>query len=252
MRKDDSLIGQKFGRLVALERVGSIQNGPRSTSALWLCKCDCGNFLKVRGSYLKRGHTKSCGCLVKEGRRPKVDVTGHKFGWLLALERVVVERSYGRKEGRWRCVCDCGKEIVIPHSRLLTGNTKSCGCKRGRPLEYGRGARNSILSRYKKNAQMAGREWLLTEKMFDSLTSGSCHYCGQLPTNVHSTYTSFGEFHYNGIDRKDSNLGYTPDNVVPCCKECQKAKSNTPYSKFVDFLCRAGKFQLQLSTVESK
>jgi hypothetical protein len=249
MRKVVSLIGQQFGRLLVLERAGSIQDGPRSTSVLWLCRCDCGNLLKVRGSYLKLGHTKSCGCLVKEGRPPEVDITGRKFGWLTAVERVMFHHPSGKKEGRWRCVCDCGKEVVIPHSRLLTGNTKSCGCKRGRPLKYGQGARNSILSRYKKNARTAKREWSLTEELFDCLTLGDCHYCGQAPTNVHSTYTSFGEFHYNGIDRKDSDLGYTPDNVVSCCKECQKAKSNTPYLQFVNFLRRAGKFQLQLSTV---
>jgi len=250
MRSVVNLIGKRFGRLIVLSRAGSVRNGPRSSSLLWLVHCDCGVETKVRGSLLKGGHTKSCGCLSKEGRPPETDITDRKFGWLTALERIIVEHPSGRKEGRWRCVCGCGKEAVIPLVRLLNGNSKSCGCKRGRPLEYGQGARNSILSRYRKNAQTASREWLLTEEMFDYLTSGNCHYCGQPPTNVHSTYTSFGEFRYNGIDRKDSDLGYIPNNVVSCCKECQKAKSNTPYSQFVNFLCRAGKFQLQLSTVE--
>lgn len=33
---------------------------------LWLCKCDCENKTIVRGSSLKIGDTKSCGCLQKE------------------------------------------------------------------------------------------------------------------------------------------------------------------------------------------
>ena len=30
---------------------------------MWLCKCDCGNSSVVSVSDLRRGHTKSCGCL---------------------------------------------------------------------------------------------------------------------------------------------------------------------------------------------
>jgi hypothetical protein len=186
----------------------------------------------------------------REGRKPSVDLTEQRFGRLVAVHRVVITKDSGRKEGVWLCRCDCGESTQVRCSALLNGNTKSCGCYRGRPLKSGRSSRNSILSRYKRNAHIAGRPWLLTEELFDCLTSGNCHYCGQAPTNVHSTHTSFGEFHYNGIDRKDSDLGYTPDNVVSCCKECQKAKSNVPYAQFINFLCRAGKFQLQLSTVE--
>lgn len=29
---------------------------------------------------------------------------------------------------------------------------------------------------------------------------------------------------YNGVDRLDSSMGYTPDNCVPCCWECNNMK----------------------------
>jgi hypothetical protein len=32
------------------------------------------------------------------------------------------------KKRLWRCLCDCGKEVVIPSGSLATGNTQSCGC----------------------------------------------------------------------------------------------------------------------------
>ena len=35
---------------------------------MWLCKCDCGNFITVLSSSLKREHTRSCGCLSIETR----------------------------------------------------------------------------------------------------------------------------------------------------------------------------------------
>ena len=54
---------QRFGRLVVLARAETIRgNG----NARWLCRCDCGNELIIRGDLLRRGLTKSCGCLVVE------------------------------------------------------------------------------------------------------------------------------------------------------------------------------------------
>lgn len=55
------LTGQRFGRLVALTRVGS-----RGNKALWLCRCDCGIEKLMVGTSLTRGHTKSCGCWRRE------------------------------------------------------------------------------------------------------------------------------------------------------------------------------------------
>jgi hypothetical protein len=187
--------------------------------------------------------------MTREGRKPSVDLVGQKFGQLVATRRVIVTKESGRKEGVWLCLCDCGKETHVRCSALLNGNTKSCGCYRGRPLESGRSARNSVLYRYKENARKANREWGLSDALFDGLTSADCHYCGNPPTNNHKLCTGFGEFRYNGIDRKDSRLGYTPDNVVPCCKVCQKAKSNLPYEVFTSLLIRGGGHLTKYSTI---
>lgn len=54
--------GQRFGRLTCLKYVGHNEG----RSALWLCKCDCGNEV-VKCIYdMKKGRTNSCGCLRKE------------------------------------------------------------------------------------------------------------------------------------------------------------------------------------------
>ena len=54
-----------------------------------------------------------------------IDITGQRFGRLIALERVV-EGQYRR----WRCVCDCGREKLVNPSNLKSGMTQSCGCYR--------------------------------------------------------------------------------------------------------------------------
>lgn len=63
LRKDTpsnalDLIGQKFGKLTAVERAGKTKND----TALWMCKCDCGNTIKANATLLRRGEIVSCGC----------------------------------------------------------------------------------------------------------------------------------------------------------------------------------------------
>lgn len=59
--KFTDITGKRFGRLVAIERVGSQHKSP-----LWKCKCDCGNIIDVSLQKLNTGDTKSCGCLKKD------------------------------------------------------------------------------------------------------------------------------------------------------------------------------------------
>jgi hypothetical protein len=56
------ITGQRFGRLVALERLGAISGA----NASWRCRCDCGNEHTVALHMLRQGFTRSCGCLRRE------------------------------------------------------------------------------------------------------------------------------------------------------------------------------------------
>ena len=55
-------IGQKYGRLIVVDRVGS----DKYSQPLWLCECECGNTIILPSPRLLRGNTKSCGCLRRE------------------------------------------------------------------------------------------------------------------------------------------------------------------------------------------
>lgn len=58
-----------------------------------------------------------------------IDLTGKKFGRLTVLCREgTYQRPSGNKEPTWRCVCECGNEIVVLSSNLKKKNTLSCGC----------------------------------------------------------------------------------------------------------------------------
>ena len=58
---------------------------------------------------------------------PALDLTGQRFGLLIAVERA--PNQNGRT--MWCCECDCGGEKVLRADALLGGRTKSCGCISG-------------------------------------------------------------------------------------------------------------------------
>lgn len=43
---------------------------------------------------------------------------------------------------------------------------------------------------------------------------------------------------WNGIDRKNNDLGYVASNCVPCCVICNRGKNNMSYNDFVSYISR--------------
>jgi hypothetical protein len=56
------LTGQRFGRLTVVRHAGKSAHG----SIMWKCQSDCGKRKTIAGSSLRRGLTRSCGCLFSE------------------------------------------------------------------------------------------------------------------------------------------------------------------------------------------
>lgn len=58
-----------------------------------------------------------------------MDLIGLKFGKLLVIEKTN-EKAKNNKEYKYRCLCDCGNEVLVRGSNLKSGNSKTCGCVR--------------------------------------------------------------------------------------------------------------------------
>lgn len=56
------MTGKKFNRLTVIE----ISHRTARRRYFWRCLCDCGNETIIVGDDIRSGHTKSCGCLLKE------------------------------------------------------------------------------------------------------------------------------------------------------------------------------------------
>lgn len=68
MSKAIEMTGMRFGRLTVIKRAEKPENC-YDNYAWWQCACDCGKQTNVRGSSLRSGLTKSCGCIRSEHGR---------------------------------------------------------------------------------------------------------------------------------------------------------------------------------------
>lgn len=188
------------------------------------------------------------------GRPLKHNLSGKRFGMLN-----VVERCQGSSSAiTWLCKCSCGNEVRRTTSGLLNAkNDPNCGCQ-GNPenRRYASAKEATIAAfyrRYRYDADKRNLEWLLTDSDFQRIIHSECFYCGSEPTKRWNVYTKYGrsgtqwmeeaDVLLNGVDRKDNNIGYTVDNCVPCCSECNYAKRTTHADHFLAWVERVHKHQ---------
>src|SRR5260221_440604 len=101
-----------------------------------------------------------------------------------------------------------------------------------------RGARD-LYKNYRNGAIARGYSLDITFEYFKCITQQDCFYCGIEPKQ------SIWDYIYNGIDRIDNALGYTPDNSRPCCRTCNVAKRNLTEQEFYAWIDRLVAYRLQ-------
>jgi hypothetical protein len=160
-----------------------------------------------------------------------IDITGQRFGNLVAIERIP---NLKRNATRFLCQCDCGNTVARLASSLKSGRAISCGCWRSLP--QGEGAKRALYRYMECNSKYRNIMWNLDLNFFEWITKQPCHYCGTSPYQIYHPNRSNGEYVYNGIDRVNNDLGYIPDNCVPCCGYCNWMKSAAPVDKFKEWI----------------
>lgn len=139
----------------------------------------------------------------------------HKLTALFKTNRKVENGNY-----YWLFSCDCGGhlESLPANVRRTSGGTTSCGCVQ-KKRQHGKAWLSQMIYDYKKHAEKLNVTYELTRDTFEQLVSEPCRYCGD-PSR-------------NGIDRLNSNLGYTEANCVPCCKVCNYMKRKMSVMEFI-------------------
>lgn len=180
-------------------------------------------------------------------------IPGEVFNRLTVLHEVPTPE--GRQPGTYgKFKCSCGVELIAKGGNVWSNNTKSCGCLdresasvngRNTKAPPGQGGFIRVWHEYKHSAKKRNLEFGITQEELRAYTKQACHYCGAYESS--STTHGNGKvvtpetlensrYHYNGLDRVDSSKGYTPDNVVVCCKRCNWMKNDMTQPDFLSHI----------------
>ena len=147
-------------------------------------------------------------------------MVGKKFGRLTVLREA--PPRHGRNEFFWVCSCNCGSGIqkIFRGSTLRSGDARGCGCLnpvRLRPYEslYRRLCRDAKTSR-KRSISVR-----LSYRRFLHFVGKRCFYC-----HCEIEWMEFKGGRGYHLDRKNSAIGYSPENCVACCTRCNRGKSD--------------------------
>lgn len=174
------------------------------------------------------------------------DYSGEKYGKLTVIS--YSHTSYQNKRNRphryWLCQCDCGETICIPPYRFKEkrGTVLSCGqCTDHGNRKFSK-EESTYQQQYSYHSKTCNNEkhgYLEFEK-WKELVSENCITCGASPQL--KTSTCGAPVYINGIDRIDSNKGYTLDNVQPMCTQCNRAKWTYSTEEFIEHCNRVVQF----------
>lgn len=122
--------GQRYGRLVTTKVVGTTRFG-----LLWRCQCDCGNAHDVISTVLKKGDTKSCGCLRRDNGLRTIKIanvaprSGHKMSgtkayaaWRSMKSRCLNKRHRAFKDYGGRGIGVCSRWMKFENFYADMGN----------------------------------------------------------------------------------------------------------------------------------
>lgn len=122
------------------------------------------------------------------------------------------------------CVLNSYKE----HDEINTG-----GRKDKLPHEYG--VVSTIMRKYKLDACKRNILFELSRDKFEKLLRSPCFYCGVIFSLITKNGHKLDILNHNGIDRKDNTMGYTTENAVSCCKDCNTAKNKHTEQQFLSW-----------------
>lgn len=168
------------------------------------------------------------------------NTVGQKIGRLTFIQRVGAD---SQKRATWRCLCDCGIEIIVPGCRVGR-NVSSCGCYR---------RENTKQRMWKGVGELSQSYWgqvvanatsrnvvleVTIEQAWDIFVAQN-HQCAitSLQLTFSETVKGLKTSGTASLDRIDNARGYAVDNVWWVHKDINIMKKDHSLSYFIE-LCQ--------------
>lgn len=171
----------------------------------------------------------------------KLDLKDKTFGFLT----VVSDSEERTPDGaiRWKCICVCGGETIVPSRRLVRGETKSCGCKRGELIsKHHRGMDNISTDQWssiKRGAGTRGISFDISREDAWQILKSQGYKCALTGRSIKlrpmgsRSLPNRGRSCTASLDRIDSSLPYTRSNVQWVHKDVNIAKNTLSNEDFI-------------------
>jgi len=232
MMKSHDLTGQVFGSGTVIRQMPKPEHLQRG-GLYWLVECSCGQSRIVDTTTLKSRWT-NCGCIQEE------NLVGKRF------HQGVIEASTG-SDGKghrlWRVLCDCGNTYTAATESLVSGNTKSCGCRNrrlGKEHPFYKGHEDlsgDYWNKLKRGARVRDIDFKVTIDLAWKLFERQDKKCALTGWPI-TLSSSPKKEQTASLDRINSSGSYTEDNIQWVHKDVNRIKQH--YSQeYLFSLCEA-------------
>lgn len=165
------------------------------------------------------GYTKGCRCGLCKKAKSNSEYPDKK------------EPTTNLVDGTRKCIV-CGEikplEEFHKNSHEFLGRDYRCKPCKNRISRENKNTPKHRFSTYISGAKTRKIQFELTFEEFKTFWNKPCYYCDTLITGI-------------GLDRKDPSKGYQKDNVVPCCAQCNRAKTIQTTDQFIEMCKKVAK-----------
>ena len=136
--------------------------------------------------------------------------------------------------------CQCGNLSKAYASSLINKEStmcSSCGWSNQTYLEAA--DVEKVFNYLESTAISRNMTFTLTIEQIKTMYFANCFYCNDKPGNRLKNKS------FQGLDRVNNAIGYEIENVVPCCKICNRAKSSMSLEQWKLWLARVSKQYLE-------